>query len=74
MSNRVHQGAGVCFLERRVTRDARVPISADDLEMENGWRSIPIPPTEDGRWFIIDSHSKDYKTIWGRWWCGGGHA
>lgn len=30
------------FLERRITRDAKVPISADDLEMENGWRCIPI--------------------------------
>jgi hypothetical protein len=54
------------FLERRITRDAKVPISADDLEMENGWRCIPIPPTDDGRWFILDD-SRDYKTEWGRW-------
>jgi len=54
------------LLERRITRDAKVPISADDPEMEKGWRSIPVPPTEDDRWFILDT-SRDYKTEWGRW-------
>jgi hypothetical protein len=39
-------------LERVATRDARVPYSADDPTMGNGWRNIPIPPTADGRWFI----------------------
>jgi hypothetical protein len=47
------------------TRDERVPLSDDDLEMENGWRCIPIPPTDDGGWFIIDN-SKDYKIGWCR--------
>jgi hypothetical protein len=54
------------FLERRITRDARVPISADDPDMENGWRNIPVPPTDDDHWFILDN-SRDYKTEWGRW-------
>jgi len=54
------------FLERMITRDAKVPISADDPEMENRWRYIPIPPTDDGDWFILDS-SHDRKTVWGRW-------
>ena len=54
------------FLERRVTRDVRVPLSEDDPEMENGWRCIPIPPTDDPLWFILDN-SRDYKTVWGRW-------
>jgi hypothetical protein len=54
------------FLERRITRDARVPISDDDPEMENGWRCIPVPPTADDCWFILDN-SHDYKTVWGRW-------
>jgi hypothetical protein len=55
------------------TRDARVPLSADDPEMENGWRCIPVPPTADDEWVIIDN-SKDYKT---GWVCAGlrwGHA
>jgi hypothetical protein len=26
------------FFERVITRDAKVPLSADDPEMENGWR------------------------------------
>ena len=60
-------------LERRVTRDVRVPLSEDDLEMENGWRCIPIPPTDDDDWFILDD-SKDYKTVWGRWHDVGGSA
>jgi len=54
------------FLERRITRDARVPLSDDDPEMENGWRCIPVPPTDDDCWFILDS-SRDRKTEWGRW-------
>ena len=54
------------YLERRITRDFRVPLSDDDREMEDGWRCIPIPPTDDPAWFIVDS-SKDYKTTWGRW-------
>jgi glucan-binding YG repeat protein len=47
------------------TRDERVPLADDDREMRNGWQCIPIPPTDDGGWFIIDS-SKDYKTGWCR--------
>jgi hypothetical protein len=43
-----------------------VPLSEDDPEMENGWRCIPIPPTDDPLWFILDN-SRDYKTVWGRW-------
>jgi hypothetical protein len=34
--------------------------------MENGWRCIPMPPTTDGDWFIIDDN-RDYKTEWARW-------
>jgi hypothetical protein len=54
------------FLERRITRDAKVPRSADDLDMVNGWACIPIRPTADPAWFIVDS-SHDRKTTWGRW-------
>jgi hypothetical protein len=54
-------------LERVITRDVQVPLGEDDLEMENGWRSIPIPPTSDpdDGWFILED--LDYKTVWGRW-------
>jgi hypothetical protein len=48
------------------TRDARVPISADDPEMDCGWKAIPLPPTIDDGWEIFDS-SKDRKTGWRRW-------
>jgi hypothetical protein len=51
--------------ERCYTRDARVPISADDPEMDCGWQCIPIPPTIDDGWEIFDT-SKDYKTGWRR--------
>jgi hypothetical protein len=54
------------YLERAKTRDARVPLSDDDPEMDDGWRCIPVPPTGDPRWFILDD-SHDYKTTWGRW-------
>lgn len=57
-------------LERRRTRDYKVPLSDDDPDMNNGWRCIPMPPTNrDGEgdgWFIIDS-SGDKRTEWGRW-------
>ena len=52
--------------EVRYTRDFRVPISADDPDMDCGWSCIPIPPTIDDGWKIFDS-SKDYKTGWRRW-------
>jgi hypothetical protein len=45
------------------TRDARVPLDATDPEMDRGWRAIPIPPTSDDDWEIVDT-SKDYKTGW----------
>jgi hypothetical protein len=45
------------------TRDARVPFSDDDREMEHSWRCIPVPPTADDEWIIVDD-SKDYKTGW----------
>jgi hypothetical protein len=51
-------------VQRVWTRDARVPRSADDPDMENGWACIPIRPTADTDWFIIDS--RDRKTRWQR--------
>jgi hypothetical protein len=51
--------------ERVITCDARIPLSDDDREMECGWRCIPIPPTDDPHWFILDD-SSDHKTVWGR--------
>jgi hypothetical protein len=52
-------------LERVITRDERVPLSVDDPEMQNGWHSIPMPPTHDEGWFVLEV--RDYKTVWGRW-------
>jgi hypothetical protein len=54
------------YLERARMRDERVPLDDDDPEMLNGWRSVPVPPSDDPRWFILDS-SNDRKTVWGRW-------
>jgi hypothetical protein len=54
------------WLETRKTRDALVPISDDDREMHDGWRCIPVPPTIDDAWFIVDDWH-DRKTVWGRW-------
>jgi hypothetical protein len=47
------------------TRDVAVPLSDDDRDMENGWRMIPVPPTGDGGWIIVDDCS-DRKTGWVR--------
>jgi hypothetical protein len=55
-------------LERRIVRDYRVPLSADDPDMENGFRAIAVPPTRDEDWFILESsHNDKAKTVWGRW-------
>ena len=54
------------ILERRVTADAKVPLSDDDREMEHSWSCVPIRPTNDPSWFILDS-SRKRSTIWGRW-------
>ena len=53
------------IIEHRKTRDARVPVSADDPEMTCGWRCIPVPPSEDSRWQICDTRH-DRKTSWRR--------
>jgi hypothetical protein len=52
-------------VEYRGTRNAQVPISADDLDMSTGWRCIPVPPSEDPGWAISDTRH-DYKTTWRR--------
>jgi hypothetical protein len=54
------------IFERRVTADAKVPLSDDDREMEHSWCCIPVPPTADGDWHIVDS-SRKRSTVWGRW-------
>jgi hypothetical protein len=46
------------------TRDAVVPLTADDPDMDRGWRSIPIPPSE-GDWILVDK-SKDRRSGWCR--------
>ena len=52
-------------IERRYTRDARIPLVAGDDDWIYGFRCIPLPPTNDGDWVIFDT-SKDYKTGWMR--------
>jgi hypothetical protein len=52
-------------IEHAYTRDAVVPLSADDLDMDCGWRCIPVPPTDDERWFPFDT-SRDRRTGWRR--------
>jgi hypothetical protein len=48
------------------TRDFHAPLSDDDREMMHSFRCIPVPPTDDADWFILDS-SHDRRTTWGRW-------
>jgi len=62
--------SSICLLPRLVveyckTRDAQVPISAEDPDMLEGWRCIPVPPSEDPRWQIHDTRH-DHKTTWRR--------
>ena len=53
------------IIERRYTRDARIPLVAGDDDWIYGFQCIPLPPSLDGNWVIFDT-SKDYKTGWMR--------
>jgi hypothetical protein len=50
-------------LRFEITRDAVIPLSDDDREMEHSCRCIPVLPTDDPGWFVFDS-SRDWKTVW----------
>jgi hypothetical protein len=52
-------------IERRYTRDARIPLVAGDDDWIYGFQCIPLPPSLDDGWVIFDT-SKDYKTGWMR--------
>jgi hypothetical protein len=52
-------------VQRRWTRDARVPRVAGDDDFVYGWQCIPQRPTPDEGWEICDS-SRDRKTRWQR--------
>jgi hypothetical protein len=54
-------------VERRLTRDARVPLTDDDPEMENGWQCIEVPPNGELGWLIDKSYDSDRKTGWYRY-------
>jgi hypothetical protein len=47
------------------TGDEKIPLSDADRGMLNGWKMVPIPPTDDGNWIIVDDRS-DKKTGWAR--------
>jgi hypothetical protein len=53
------------IVELRYTRDFPAPIASDDWEMETGWRSVPVPPSDDPAWKIFDTR-KDRRTGWQR--------
>jgi hypothetical protein len=46
------------------TRDFRVPLVADDEEMNCGWQTVPLPPDHE-EWILIDGRS-DRKTGWAK--------
>jgi hypothetical protein len=48
-------------MEYVTTRCAKMPLSADDPDMEEGWRWIPIPPTADPRWFIVEDRDRNCR-------------
>jgi hypothetical protein len=52
-------------VQKRWTRDARIPLIADDWEFLHGWECVPLPPERDAGWEICDS-SRDRKTQWAR--------
>jgi hypothetical protein len=57
---RLKQALGIIY-----TRDHVEPLFDDDRGMTDSWRCVPVPPSIDDDWIIIDS-SDDYKTGWMR--------
>jgi hypothetical protein len=62
--------AGQVIIEHRYTRDHRAPLCEGDDDLDQGWQSIPLPPSLDDGWEIFDTR-KDYKTGWRRIRIGG---
>jgi hypothetical protein len=56
------------YIELHITRDARVPLYADDEDWDHGWQCIPLPPRPDehGEWQIDQTYDSDHKTRWFR--------
>ena len=52
-------------IERRYTRDARIPLVAGDDDWIYGFQCIPLPPSLDDGWVICDL-SRERKTRWER--------
>src|SRR5262249_2104355 len=56
--------------EQRTTRNAQIPLTADDPEMINGWQCIPLPPEwdpdRDLGWKMDPTYDSDRKTQWRR--------
>jgi hypothetical protein len=52
--------------KRVITRNGCVPLSDDYRLMERSWRCVPVQPSDDPHWFVLDS-SRDHKTERGRW-------
>jgi hypothetical protein len=68
----VHHRDGKWLLKCHAGCDWKEIIAAIGAEeMEHGWRCIPIPPTDEDGWFVVDD-SSDRKTTWGRWRPGDG--
>jgi hypothetical protein len=53
------------WLETRIVRDIKIPLCEADLEMNDGWGCVAIPPDLDSEWFVVED--RDRKTVWGRW-------
>jgi hypothetical protein len=53
------------IVERKYTRDHRCPRVAGDDEWLYGWQCIPLRPTNDWDWYIVDT-SGDKRTGWER--------
>jgi hypothetical protein len=58
MSGRAFMRSAIVY-----TRDARVPLVADDWDFDCGWQNILLPPTLDDHWVMIDN-SHDRRTGW----------
>jgi hypothetical protein len=53
-------------IEYETTRDAHVPLYEGADMDDTGYRCIPIPPDDSGRWELINLNHSDKRSRWRR--------
>jgi hypothetical protein len=66
MSTRHERRRTAFRIERRITRDLKIPLWEGSSMDDHGWRCIPMPPGDPLEGWEVFDNSHDYKTTWFR--------